>query len=227
MAWFSRSGRIVRALIGAAEKDIKRRPARRAGSPAKLFLEPLEDRVVPAMVMWNSKTQGGDWDVGSNWVGGNVPGASDDAVIPAGLSTPVFHAQAVNDPVNSITSGSTLELRGGTLTVATTVAPPMNGGPLVLLLDGGTLSGATIADNTVVQLTPSGGTLAGVTIDTNATVDGTIANGAAPNVADVKGGLTLNGAVLLGAANGSSAGQLNFDNTQDLTGTGSIALGSS
>jgi hypothetical protein len=225
MAWFSRSGRIVRALIGATEKDMKRRPVRRPASSAKPFVEPLEDRVVPATIMWKSTTQGGDWDAGANWVGGNVPGAADDAVIPAGLSTPVVHSLTVNDPVNSITSGSELDLTGGTLTVATNVTVenlPTGVGSVVLLLKGGTLSGGTVADKTVVRLSSSGGTLAGVDVAANAQIDGTQPG---TNTAHVTGGLTLDGKANLGAANGSSAGQLFFDRSQNLGGAGQIVLG--
>ena len=47
----------------------------------KLYLEPLEDRTLPAVVMWTNPA-GGDWGTPTNWSSGAVPGA-----MPLGSST--------------------------------------------------------------------------------------------------------------------------------------------
>jgi hypothetical protein len=75
-----------------------------------------------------------------------------------------------------------------------------------------------------VVLTNSGVTLAGVTLAAGATIDATQLNAVYPqnsNYANVTGGLYL------GAANGSTFGQLRFLGTQALVGSGTVVFGGS
>ncbi|HLN29982.1 MAG TPA: hypothetical protein VK395_19730, partial [Gemmataceae bacterium] len=52
---------------------------------------------------------GGDWDTPGNWSTGQVPGATDDAVINYSNIT-VTHNTSSSDAVNSITSEAALTL---------------------------------------------------------------------------------------------------------------------
>jgi hypothetical protein len=230
MAWFSRSGRIVRALLGVSETSTKRRPIRRAASRIeRLLLERLEDRVVPAPVTWVNPA-GGDWDTPGNWSTDALPGSTANVIIPA-VSSPITHSQAINDTVASISTAGNLTLSGGSLTVTGNVSVTSGA---VFLLEGGTLANATVSAGSTLTLTNSGGTLTDTTVAGE--IDGTqlvpTGGAVAYNYADVSGGLTLsgNGSVLLGAANGTSSAQLFFEKTQTLahtgTGTGSVVLGS-
>src|SRR5438309_12128131 len=69
-----------------------------------LFLEPLEDRMVPS-VNWIN-TAGGDWSIATNWqdmeTGAHrVPESADDVVISSLQSgAAVTHAAAASDSIN-------------------------------------------------------------------------------------------------------------------------------
>src|SRR5437773_9690504 len=54
-------------------------------------LEPLEDRTLPATINWIAGS--GDFDVGSNWSGGVVPGPNDVAVIDTGSTAATITIQ--------------------------------------------------------------------------------------------------------------------------------------
>ena len=60
-------------------------------------LMPLEDRTLPAVVMWTNPA-GGDWDTPGNWSTGAVPGAADDAVIAVSGIT-VTHSAGATDSI--------------------------------------------------------------------------------------------------------------------------------
>ncbi len=55
------------------------------------LLEPLEVRLAPATINWVNPA-GGDWDTASNWQGGVVPGANDDAVINEPGNVTITHS---------------------------------------------------------------------------------------------------------------------------------------
>ena len=118
----------------------------------RLAVENLEERLVLSTVNWINPN-GGDWDTAANWSSGNVPGASDDAVIPqSGLL--VTHVNGNSDSVGSITSSSTLEITSGTLSIAGSSTLS------ALIQTGGTLTGAgtvTVTGQTVW----TGGTMTG------------------------------------------------------------------
>jgi hypothetical protein len=51
-------------------------------------LEPLEDRSVPAAVIWNySGVSPANWSLGSNWLGGVAPQAGDDVIFDGAYAT--------------------------------------------------------------------------------------------------------------------------------------------
>ena len=78
----------------------------------------LEDRTLLSSVQW-SNPAGGDWDTGSNWSGGIVPGASDDVTIDVSPGITVTHSQNDPDSVNSLTvsSADTLSISNGSLSI--------------------------------------------------------------------------------------------------------------
>src|SRR5579884_3602341 len=92
----------------------EQRRSRKARPNRRLLLEALEDRVLPSTVTWVA-SGGGDWGTAANWSPG-LPGPADDVVIPALSGATITHSTGT-DTVHSITSGSTIALTGGTLTV--------------------------------------------------------------------------------------------------------------
>jgi hypothetical protein len=109
----------------------------------------------------------------------------------------------------------TLDLGGTTQT--------WTGSSGVFLIDGGTLKSGTLAAAGVTfEGTGSSGTLDGITLDVP--LDLATYNNSQLGVID---GLTINSTLTLGQADGSTAGQMYFLNTQTLDGTGTILFGGS
>src|SRR5438552_1764835 len=115
---------------------------------ARLRLERLEDRAVPAVVNW-TRPGDGEYDNPNNWtvVGTNpadhrVPGSADDAVIPAQYSVTSSH----NATVRSL-SATNFQVLDGTFTitqpfVTTAGTTRVHGGATLratVRLDGGAL----------------------------------------------------------------------------------------
>src|SRR4051812_5126483 len=93
------------------------RRARAAGwSRSRPRIEVLEQRALLATVNWIS-TSDGNWNVGSNWNTGNVPGSGDDAVIDVSGAQPKVTINT-DVSVHSLTAADPLVLAGGSLTVA-------------------------------------------------------------------------------------------------------------
>jgi hypothetical protein len=115
----------------------------------KLRIEQLEDRVVPATITWNNVVGSGDWDVGSNWIGGATPGTGDNAVIDTTSAATITIQSGDAIQVQSVTTSSddTLEIDSGVLIV--TASNSILSGPLSM--NGGELeasgSGVTFAAN--------------------------------------------------------------------------------
>ncbi len=150
---------------------------RRPGRKAVLDFQPgwdlvtLEDRTLLSSVQWIN-TAGGDWDTGSNWSTGSVPGASDTVTIDLSPGITVTHAQNDADAVLTlnVASADTLSISNGSLTLEST--PSLISGPFNLM--GGTLEGPGTLTVTGA-LTWTGGTLANT--DTTATAAVSINNG--------------------------------------------------
>ena len=74
-------------------------------------------------IMWNSTTNptGGSWDTGSNWVGGQIPGSTDGAVIDLAGSGTVTLGTGATDAVQSLTTNSntTINVSSDTLSLTT------------------------------------------------------------------------------------------------------------
>jgi hypothetical protein len=122
--------------------------------------------------LWNSSGSptGGDWDVGTNWVGGKVPTSQDSAVIQ-GLSSPgtVLLQSNLADSVASLVtdSSTTLEVTNGSLSIGAAPSSTL-GGPVEI--DSG--AALQIASSAILTLG------AGQTLR----VDGTLSLGANDSV---------------------------------------------
>ena len=77
------------------------------------LIEALEERRLLATVDWISPVSG-DWNVGSNWSTGQVPGTSDDAVIDTAATLSVVIPSGDNESVHSLTTtaNDTLAISG-------------------------------------------------------------------------------------------------------------------
>jgi hypothetical protein len=96
-------------------------------------VERVEDRTLLSAVSWIGGN--GDWDTGSNWSTGQVPGANDDVTINV-PSIAVTHSVGNNDLVHTVTSSDPISFSSGSLTIggASTINAAFS-------LSGGTLYG--------------------------------------------------------------------------------------
>ncbi len=178
-----------------------RRDGRRPGRRAVFEFQPgsdliaLEERTLLSSVNWINPA-GGDWDTGSNWNTGSVPGASDDVTLDLSPGITVTHSQDDADSVNTLTlaGADTLSISSGSLSIdsASTIDGPLN-------LSGGALEGAGTLTVTGA-LTWAGGTMAGA--------GQTIATG---NVSINDG--TLDTRSFSSAGTATLSGTLSFDNS--------------
>jgi hypothetical protein len=80
----------------------------RRGNRTKLRppVHSLESRTLLSTVSWDTTGHptGGDWDTAANWVGGVLPGPSDDTVIALTATGTVTHAQGAADSVHGVTT---------------------------------------------------------------------------------------------------------------------------
>ena len=160
----------------------------------------------------------GDWNTGTNWSTGTLPGPNDDVLINVNGDVVVTHSSGTHS-LRSLFSQNAIVLSGGSLTVSNTVQ--VNNG---LTLSGGTLRGATLLPGTGGQgiiATSGGGTLDGVTINGDLDV-GRQNNGAGVSVIN---GLVLNGTLYLGNPTNGWYGQVGFVGTQSLGGNGTVVFG--
>ena len=128
-------------------------------------LERLEQRIVPSTLTWIAPA-GGNWDTATNWSGGKVPTANDDAVINIKTGT-ITHSSVASDAVRDLTSNAPLTISAGKLTVGGTSRVSGNL----------TLAGGSLVDNaalTTGTFTWGAGTISGTgkILATNATAAG-------------------------------------------------------
>jgi len=195
---FYGDGRI--ALAGAYTGAISLQPgsstttntSAQNGLIQSMFLANYQDAI-----SWNGATST-DWNTGSNWVGGNVPASTDNALIP---STGVTNEPNVgaNSSINALTisSGRTLTISSGkTLSVASSV------------VNNATVSGSgTLSLNgTSAQGISGTGTISN--LELNNSNGATITSGTtsiSSNYKPTSGILTTNGSLTLLSASGSTA----------------------
>ena len=111
--------------------------------------ESLEKRVVPTTIFWLNPA-GGNWDTASNWMGGVVPGAGDDAVINVAGNVTIAHSNNTTDNVQSVTASDPITLSAGTLSVAGSFSDSST-----VTLAGGTLANATVPAGTILSTSPA------------------------------------------------------------------------
>ena len=176
-------------------------------------LESLEERVVLSTITWNNREISDlNWDTASNWLGGVVPGANDDAVLNLHSGTVTFSA-AGGESVHSISTNTAtgFAITSGSLTVAA----PSNF--QTLTLSGGTLAGSG-AVTVKGALAWSGGTMTG-TGSTEAKTVLTLgqSSGNSASTLTLSGGRSLiNDVAATGAANGAAL-TLNVSGSSTIT----------
>jgi hypothetical protein len=181
--------------------------ARKTVKPIGNAIEVFEGRIVPATIVWDSTNHptGGSWDVGSNWIGGTIPGASDGASIT--LSSAGTVSISANDPVGSIITNSktTFVIKGGG-TLSLGAATTTFGGPVDVVLGGTLVAGS--------------GTTVVVKNDQTLSVDGILkgTNGSTFNVEEANftsgQGIVVNGSGQM-LLTGATFGFLNGNSTVD------------
>ena len=185
----------------------------------RFAVETLEPRTLLAAVSWTGAAGDNQWTTPGNWSTGQLPGPGDDVTINiAGKPTIfLFSSGGGVQSIHSLTLADPLQVRDGTLAIATTAQLSAN-----LDLSGGAeLSGGTYTGSpgslTVGFYGTGGGTLSGVTLGIDATV-----------YAGGEEGLVItNGLTLLSGETFtlSDAAVVTFDGTQTLGGTGSVIYG--
>src|SRR5262249_15404127 len=83
----------------------------------RLCLEPLEDRLAPAMASWVGNGDGLTWGDPQNWSGNALPTAADDVIINTSADDVIIHDSGT-DSIHSLQSQNGLLLSGGSLTIA-------------------------------------------------------------------------------------------------------------
>ncbi|MBI4002985.1 MAG: putative Ig domain-containing protein [Nitrospira defluvii] len=157
------------------------------GSPALFVEQAVAITVTPAVAgaHWINPL-GGDWNVASNWSSGSVPTAADDVFIDIPGTYTIAHGVGTTQ-IKSLISEHPIILTGGTLEVAGVAE--MNGS--LITLAGGTLQNATVTGSGIngrVMDINGTGTIDGVTLQ--GTTSLYVPNGAALTVLN---GLTLSG----------------------------------
>src|SRR5439155_16939407 len=116
---------------------------------ARIRLERLEDRTVPAQVVWDGGPGGTGtaWLTPANWAGDVLPSPNDDAVINpiAGVSTDITVGGSTAVRSSTVNTTRYVRLTAGTFALGAAVSKFYD-----LALSGGTLDladGATLAGN--------------------------------------------------------------------------------
>src|SRR5262249_5071716 len=109
------------------------RRSRGCAASCRPRLELLEDRALPATILWVCDS--GDWATPTCWDLGRLPEPGDDVVIDRPGDITVIHSQGTSE-VRSVTSEEALTLAGGTLRINSVSV--LNG---PFLFTGGTLAG--------------------------------------------------------------------------------------
>src|SRR5262249_27779753 len=134
--------------------------SRRRRSRRFLMLERLEDRLAPAMVLWDGgpSATGTSWNNPVNWAGDTLPTAADDVQIGSAFAGTTITSSG-NVAVRSVSSAAALEITAGTFALGAATSQidatfTVSGG--TLQLTGTTLNGAgTLTNEATVSLTNS------------------------------------------------------------------------
>jgi RHS repeat-associated protein len=225
----ARRGLSKRRTQTGPSKTLRRRS--RMTHRLRLGIEVLEQRQMLSPVTWTDPN-GGDWDEPSSWSTGQIPGPSDDVVIPA--TGHVISVDTKVPPIHSLTTASPilifqsdgLSIFPYVLDIGGDYVPgdPIPRGSLSatapITLVGGILADADVQAGTNLTIRPQGGGLSNVSlhsslsiVNTTVTAYGelTLADGAQINVG-ASGELDLAGATVDGTGNivlgsGTASGQ--------------------
>jgi uncharacterized repeat protein (TIGR01451 family) len=149
------------------QTDAKRRPGRRPS------FERLESRLALATIDWSTSSVDLNWDNPDNWVGGVVPGPSDDAVVAVpNLQTVVLPQGGID--VDSLTIEDSDELDAPSGTITTTNGLIINIGTFI---DGVKIDGPTSLTNVALTLTQSAGPAQFNFTPGVSTISGTVTSG--------------------------------------------------
>lgn len=174
------------------------------------MLEILEDRLAPANVSWDGGAGTLAWNDAANWDTNSLPGLADDVFIGSDFAGTTI-TSAANVTVRRISSEAIVQVNSGILRADAIQANKD------LVLNGGTIAGATIALPPLISVIGASGMLDGVTVNGDLKVGATTSG-----FISIQNGLTLNGTATLG--NGSIYGYLNFRGTQTIGGNGVVVL---
>lgn len=144
-------------LFSRSNAGAANRRTRRGAKSWRPRLEPLEDRLAPAVVLWDGGPSGTgtDWGVAANWVGDVLPGINDDAVIESAFSAITITSSA-NVTIQSVTSAAALQITAATYSVAMGSSISNN-----FTLNGGELTGAGNLSVTSGEFNWTAGTMSG------------------------------------------------------------------
>ncbi len=194
-----------------------RRPAKFVRRGHRPKIEVLEERCLLATVNWISATSG-NWDVGSNWSTGQVPGPGDDVVISVPGENPTITLNSGNQTIHSLQCTDTLEITGGSLGL---VANSEIDGALTLG------SGGEIVTDNVLTLTGSdswtGGTISGDIVSLTSTATLAMSDATATTLS-----ATLNNAGGISVTGGgglAGGGTLNNTGSFSNNSTGTFTIG--
>ena len=185
----------------------------------KAVVEALEQRFLLSVVNWTGDAGDGLWSTPGNWsTKTSLPGAGDSVVINALAGTTIELTSSLTASAQSVSTNATLQIDSGATLAANTIQASAN-----IVLSGGTIQGATVAESGGSELVLlSGGTLNNVTVSAGTVLDATQQWDAQITILN---GLTLNGTLEVGGADGSTFAYFLFNGTQMLGGTGSVVFG--
>ena len=167
-----------------APRSTRRRPAPGRRPGYRPVLEGLEARLVLSTINWNGAGDGTSFGSKLNWVGGVVPGSTDNAVINV-ASGVTIRLPTAGATVNSLAqSGGTLVASSGTL--ATTTGLSLDNGVFDDL--GGSITGPASLDSSTLEDNAAAGPAA-IAVGGSCNLDGTIPAG---QTIRVEGGLDYN-----------------------------------
>jgi hypothetical protein len=126
-----------------------------------------------AQIDWKN-TAGGDFNTGSNWSGGVVPGPADDAIINAATKSGYTVSASVSDTVNSIQTIAltTLAINGGTFTASSGSGTGANAGTIAVGNNTAFDAGGTLSNTGKVTLNSGGNVTSFVVGAANLTLSG-------------------------------------------------------
>ena len=153
-----------RGVLDLASSRNRRPAARRSPRRLAPIIEGLENRALLSNVTWTN-ANGGDWDTGTNWSTGQVPGPNDNVTISLNSAETITLSSSKNDSVLSLnTNGSTtLKIVNGSLSIG--AGNSTLGGP-VLVNSGATLGVGAGASLLIESTLTDNGTLTFASGDT-------------------------------------------------------------